>query len=136
MVGVAVTIHYVALAMQESVTVLEPDRWVGQRFPLQEQIDIGAQLAEGNWIVVLVRHDCSHCREALPSYERWAQALAAAGDPTQIAIIEIPPYSEKQQFPVCECHFGRLNATRNWFVETPVELSLQDGIVTHVVTNR
>ena len=49
--------------------VLEPEKWIGKRFPLLDYIDIGDKLKEGSWVVVLYHHDCPKCKEAMPKYE-------------------------------------------------------------------
>ena len=51
------------------IVVLEPQKWVGKRFPLLGHIDVGNKLTSGLWLVLLHRHDCSACREAASQYE-------------------------------------------------------------------
>ena len=47
---------------ESQIVVLEPERWIGTRFPLLPHVDIGSRLAEGRWIVLLYHHDCPECR--------------------------------------------------------------------------
>ncbi len=70
------------------LTILEPGRWIGQKLPLTSEIDIGWQLLDGRWLVVLHQAHCSTCREALPRYE----ALAERGAEFKVALIEMPPH--------------------------------------------
>lgn len=106
--------------------ILEPERWIGERLPIAGFVDV--DLTSGEWVVVLHRHDCPACRDAVPRYER----LAATG--CNIALIEVPPYGDAAPFE-SDCHYGRLKNDREWFVQTPVELRLLDGTVTAAKTN-
>lgn len=115
------------------LVVLEPESWVGGRFPLLEHIDIGNELARGYWIVVLYHHDCQACREAIPGYERRARAIASQWDAPRIALIEMPPYAPAGDGIVAvnsPCVSGRLNDARDWFITTPAEIRMRDSIVT------
>jgi len=103
------------------LVVLEPENWVGQRLPIADSLDI--DLSAGNWTVLLHRHDCPVCREQVPRYEM----RATAGE--QIAIVEVPPYGEIPDHKTQGLH-GRLKSDRDWFVQTPVEILLHDGVVT------
>jgi hypothetical protein len=105
--------------------VLEPEKWIGEKLPIAELIDL--DLSDGAWIVLLHRHDCPLCQERVPQYER----RAAAGE--RIALVEVPPYGD---FSAREktCRYGRLKDDRDWFVHTPVEITLRYGVVTAVKT--
>jgi len=112
--------------------VLEPETWVGKRFPLLNYIDIGDQLAKGKWTVVLYRHDCPHCLEELPKYERLARELSNESNAPSVSLIEMPFYATSSNDPVSAntmCLRGKLDDSREWFVQTPVSLSVDNGIV-------
>ncbi len=112
----------------EGILVLEPHRWVGNRWPLLGYIDVGQRLASGRWTVVLFSHGCSGCDEVMPIYE----SLAARPGGPRVALLEVPPYEESAAGPVnseSPCLVGRLSDRRDWFVETPVVLELRDGNV-------
>jgi hypothetical protein len=116
------------------VVILEPEKWAGKPFPLLKHIDIGSQLSQGQWVVVLFHHDCAVCQRVIPAYE---QMLDARVDTLSVraAIVEVPPYDEDTLASVAlreRLSVGRLDATRDWFVQTPVELFLEDGRVTRV----
>ncbi len=115
--------------------LLKPESWVGKRFPLLEHIDIGDQLVEGEWLVLLYHHDCPKCREAIPRYE----ALGRDSDPSRskmkVALDEAPPHAVSGTGPadhIGTCFRGRLRSVRNWFVETPVAVRVGDGVVLEV----
>jgi hypothetical protein len=55
-----------------SLVVLDPETWAGKIFGLRRYIDIGPQLASGQWTVMLYHANCSHCRETIPVYARLA----------------------------------------------------------------
>ena len=112
--------------------VLEPERWIGKRFPLLEYIDIGDQLADGDWVVLLYHYDCSDCREAVPKYEQFSRDFARQVGQPRIALVEIPPYAElsnRLPSPDSPCTLGRLSNVKEWFVKTPAVVFLSDARV-------
>jgi hypothetical protein len=113
------------LQMAGDLIVLEPEKWVGKPLPIAEFVDL--DLSTGEWTVLLHRHDCPDCEEAVPKYEQ----LATTG--TRVALVEVPPFGELHPGEAA-CHYARLTDDREWFVQTPVELELRDGIVSAVKT--
>lgn len=108
----------------DKIQVLEPQSWIGERLPILGQIDIGARLMTGRWKVVFVHHDCRRCREKIGN-------LPSPNCRThQAAVIQIPPYG---QIPArSDLVSGSLSNRYDWFVETPVVLTLNNGIVMEV----
>lgn len=102
------------------LVILEPERWVGRRLPIADAIDL--DVTQGDWIVLLHRHDCPECQAAVPRYEELALQQP-------VALIEVPPYVEFNASTSDAAHHARLSNNRKWFVQTPVELRLRDGIV-------
>lgn len=100
--------------------LLEPETWVGKACPILEFIDCSQDLRSGEVLVVLVRHDCHTCEERIPGY----QGLADRGE-KRVALIEVPPYGPTMDGIVS----GKLREDADWFVQTPAEILLQDGIV-------
>jgi hypothetical protein len=119
--------------------VLEPENWVGQRLSLADHIladhiNIGRELATGQWIVLLVHHDCDHCAAAVATElgaRRWE--LGAGVDRVRLAVVEMPPFADATDPPPWQLPpavlAGRLDQTRDWFATTPVALNVKDGIV-------
>lgn len=105
---------------REGLVVLEPEKWVNQKLPIADFID--ENLSSGEWIAVLHRHDCPVCQEAIRRYDE----LASGGH--RIALIEVPPYGHSTSVESV-CRRCRLVNDREWFVQTPMEIRLQDGIV-------
>lgn len=134
----AILVHYAAsrtateddqFSTAGDLVILEPETWVGQPLPIATAIDL--DLSQGQWIVLLHRHDCPHCEEAVPIYEDLAKK---AGD-RQVALVEVPPFDVETTTIESQCKLGRLNNDREWFVQTPVEIQLSDGIVTSASTD-
>ena len=118
------------------VVVLEPETWVGKRFPLIEHIDIGGQLAYGDWLVVLYRHDCPGCQELLSGLAKDAAAWDMDPLGTRLALIELPPYGSSSVDPVLSGFtLGRLAGPWKWAVATPTEITLTNGRVVNASTS-
>ena len=118
------------------IVVLKPETWIGKRFPLLDYIDIGEKLKEGRWFVVLYHHDCPDCQAVLPKCERLSRTLVERGEATQVALIEMPPYNDfgdSPGFKRTPYVLARLSDTKEWSVETPLQLILQNGVVAQVV---
>lgn len=112
-----------------SLVVLDSERWIGKKFPLLNQIDIGdAKLDHGSWVIVMYHADCLTCQKAIPRY--IARSMRSSGESQQLALVEIPPYAKTSlvnaAFPGT---LGRLRETHEWFAQTPLALYLEDGRV-------
>lgn len=103
-----------------NLTILEPEEWIGQAFPIAPYIDV--DLSHGRWTVLLHRHDCPQCQQELPKYEQLAYE-------EQVALVEVPPFGELVHNSSGAAVSGRLTGEREWFVQTPVEIILENGIV-------
>jgi len=117
--------------------VLDPKSWVGRQFPLIRYIDVGEDLAHGDWIVMLYRWECTVCQEVLPQYIELAHALASQSHNLRVALIELPSFSnEIRPPPQHDIAFarGRLDDARRWVVGTPLFLRIRSGEV-DVVTS-
>lgn len=106
-----------------NLIILEPETWAGKKFPLLEYVDV--DVSQGKWVLLLHRHDCSKCLEAVPKYDK----LASLSLRYQVAIIEVPPHDASHETNASHCHVGQLSDAREWFVETPVEIDLENGVV-------
>lgn len=118
--------------------VLEPEAWIDKHLPILPHIDIGASLSEGTWLMILYRHDCSHCVESLASLSDDAVRLTTTGGYRGIAVIELPPFAPSGADPITPSspfHRGRLSPSREWFVQTPAAMDLADGIVVALRTD-
>lgn len=102
-----------------SATFVDPQGWVGKPLPISDQLVGDVSISSGRWRLLLYHHDCAACKHFLDNY-------ASAG---QIVIAELPPYGAHAPWP-----FPRLQLVEaeNWFVKTPVEICLENGVVTQV----
>lgn len=114
-----------SLIADDGLVVLEPEAWIGQRLPIAEFID--ADLSQGTWTVLLHRRDCPDCQEAAPQYE----GLAASQN---VALVEVPPFGHEVINSGPAVH-TRLREERDWFVQTPVEIRLDSGVVVGASTD-
>ena len=116
---------------KSSFVFLEPEKWTGKRFPLLNHIDIGEELGKGKWIVVLYDHNCPHCQAAMPQYGIVSKELAKQNGAPRVVLVEVPPYDGTLALSCnsSSCARGKLNNTREWFLEAPLELSLDNGVV-------
>lgn len=123
-----------AVSTKDTLVVLEPESWKGRVLPIANYVDIGEQLMLGDWIVLLHQHGCSKCQETVPKYTELAALLAKRGSSTRVALIEIPPFASGETPGRLATTYlsGRISNAREWFVHTPVEITVRDGIVTHV----
>ncbi|NQT16619.1 MAG: hypothetical protein HQ582_27920 [Planctomycetes bacterium] len=115
--------------------VLEPEQWIGKRFPLLEYIDIGSEISCENCILLLYHYDCANCQEAIEKYEALSLELAVESERSRVALIEMPPYGPAGDSSTTRntpCMRGRLDAGKEWFVETPLVLHLREGKVSSV----
>ena len=113
-----------SIAKIGALVVLEPEEWIGKPLPIADFIN--ADLSKGDWIVLLHRHDCPDCQEAAPQYEDLADAQ-------NVAIVEMPPYGSERLAEGPALH-ARMPDDRDWFVQTPVEIRVKDGVVLHAST--
>ena len=133
---VASTGAFEAIASPDGVTlkgrsvVLEPERWVGHRFPLLGQIDVEANLARGEWIVVLYHDSCQECRHLLSAGSIAAGSWSAPRVP--VVLVEVPPCATSSAVFAHwfgRAKFGSLDANWTWFIPTPACIALRDGDV-------
>ncbi len=115
--------------------ILEPEEWIGKRFPLLAYTDIGSELIQGDWVVILYHYDCPKCQKAIEKYDLLSRELAVRGERSRVALIELPVYAPAGDSSITRTSrfvFGRLDAAKEWFVETPLVLELSKGMVSNV----
>ena len=115
-----------------------PISWVGKPLPLMSAVDIRDRLDVGRWVVVLYRSNCPACVGELRRYEVLAADLASASDPSQVAVIELPPYAAPADSPVprdTRCVRGRLIDPNAWPYTTPTAFVIEDGVVRYLAVN-
>ncbi|MFB3894582.1 MAG: MauE/DoxX family redox-associated membrane protein [Phycisphaerae bacterium] len=123
-----------AMEGEDPTVLLEPETWVGRPLPIAKHIDIADDVARGDWLVVLVRDGCAGCAALLPQLAAKARNVGP-GMVAKIALVHVPPHKESSEPLFQDGLFlnGRLDESRDWFVQTPTVLRLKDGTVTDVV---
>lgn len=124
-----------SVAGDDPNVALEPETWRGKPLPLAGHIDIGDQLMQGQWTVVLYHHDCPDCRRLLGDLDGQLRRMARDQSSARVAAIEVPPYAPEGDGPLPADSLitrGRLDTERKWFVATPTTLQLKDGNVLEV----
>ena len=114
------------------IVLLEPETWIGNQFPLSPHIDVGDEIATGQWLVVLYHHDCPNCQTAIPHYLELSRHSVLNPNVPQIALVQVPPYATRINWAAGNCVWGRLSDEREWFVTAPVEIAVTNGKVTDV----
>jgi hypothetical protein len=121
-----------SVARPGRVVALAPEEWIGKKFPLCEQIDVGQRLATGKWIVLFHRHGCPVCEKALATYRKMARDIDLSHSSVGVALIEVPTtHHDSPTTPPAGdlCLQGSLRDTNKWFIETPAVVLLADGNV-------
>jgi hypothetical protein len=115
------------ITLTGGVYVLEPREWLGKPFPLVEDCDLGEQLSDGRWELVLIHHDCEKCQALV----RRIATRPRSG--SEVAIIEVPPFGPAAKHADRPwLRPGRLSEGKKWFVVTPVVITLDRGTVVGV----
>lgn len=114
----------------DRIVVLEPTEWMGEIFPLARHINGGERLMQGEWEIWLHKSDCEKCVEKLQRFRRNARSAR------QVVIINVSPLSgEGRDMEACrekEIEYFELSNAFEWFVETPITLSVRQGEVVGV----
>lgn len=116
-----------------TVVFLDPESWAGRPFPLFRYIDIASPLSKGDWNLLFYHHDCPECQRVL---QRRIAQLSNATSRKPLACIEVPPLLPSAPPPIAGtlAVHGKLRPSRQWFLATPVEVALHDGVVVRVET--
>ncbi len=112
-----------------SLVVLEPERWVNQRFHLASQVQDGERLMEGEWVVLLHQHGCGTCEAAIPTYRESMAKLISGG--VRLALIEVSPSGESRHSGD-DVWTSHLKTGHEWFATTPVVVHVKNAEVVQV----
>jgi len=111
-------------------TALQTDE---QLWPMLDYIDIADSIRSGLVVVVLSRHDCPDCHEAIPEYDKFSRDMADDSSSLKFAFIEVPPFGSANETAVPEdtvCLTGRLDSTMEWLnITAPLVAVLMDGVL-------
>lgn len=103
--------------------VLEPEKWIGQRFPLSSHLDseVGGSAMSGNWDIILFHFDCEKCKHVIENVSQNERTV----------FLEIPTEESNQALFTLQ-KYVTLPRDHAWWVQTPIVISLKDGIVQNV----
>lgn len=87
-----------------------------------------AKLNEGRWIVIYYRQDCDHCHELMMTH-----FTGVLNVPTLAVAIPDADPNALLEMPCDSCALAQLIKGPNYVMQTPVVLSMQDGVVTCIV---
>jgi hypothetical protein len=115
--------------------VLDPRSWVGKRCPLLAYVNTSADITTGSWAIVLVHHDCKSCQRLIAQLATDPSGSGLNGRHCRIAIVQVPPLSNSGSIEGDDSQFavGHLNTDRVWFVQCPVIIVCDDGVVHNVI---
>lgn len=120
------------LPMSDSTVIVEPEQWLGKKFPLIHHIEANESLVSGRWLVLFHRQDCEACKPAIPAVLSYAYDHQDDSDRKRVAIIEVPMANSPKPLSVTPgrlCSRGHLNSSHNWRVQTPLICSVHDGVL-------
>ena len=128
-----------ASADNSRIVILEPHHWIGHRLPVLGHIvsqhgntPLGQRLATGNWVIMFYHASCDECRRTIPIYEQLAQREMLAGKTPHVAFVRVPSgsgVSARGLFHSNIALHGTMDATHDWFAETPIVLQMRSGRV-------
>lgn len=125
-VGIAPTQSLNAMVSTGGVVLFEPEAWVGKKLPLLGLLENAQGLADGEWAVLMHHHGCPDCERVRPIYENRINR----GE--RVLLIETPPFDGQGREAIPKLGYAWLPDDREWFVQTPVEILLDDGLVVSV----
>ena len=117
------------------IVMLEPQKWVGKEFSLFNYIDIGQHFKKASGLSFFFHHDCPDCQKVISSYANLGAKYFNEDELVHVALVEIPPFTTNLNVNCTKgfsCTRSRLNNSWEWFVETPLEIQISQGIITSV----
>jgi hypothetical protein len=118
----------------DEAVLLEPTEWINKDFPLFNFMDGPERFTHGNWRMLFIHDDCAECLAAIPDFLRHTPEIPVGGyDQQYLGLVELPPYdSSRWPGTIKEAVVSHLSGNKRWFMHTPTEVWLRDGIVTRV----
>lgn len=111
----------------DRVVVVQPESWLGHALPIVGSIDLAETISEGRWQLVFVDWHCEQCRALIDSYYRTVGEESRHGRGLgQVAFVEVPPYQARHRYDGDGPLWGRLSNDVQWFIPTPLIVSLDN----------
>lgn len=108
------------------------EKQVSEEWSMLKYIDIANSLRSNIVVVVFYSSECDMCHDAIALYDQMSRDTGGSEDSIQFALVEIPPYGSEQNSLVAvdtPCLTGRLDSSKDWYIETPLVVVIQDGLV-------
>jgi len=104
--------------------MLEPDMWIGKRFPLWDRVDDESRsiLETGEWNIVISRKQCDECKRLI---ERLGITVPLALLEIDDGLMDFAPPSDHQSMVSVT---GSLEIDPNWILLTPFVIQCLDGV--------
>lgn len=110
-----------AIARNGDWLTLKVTEWYGKPFPLFNYLNDDNQfLNQGTWRIILYHENCPSC-QALMRDSTFGSEMTL--------LVEVPPYDSELQSDTDNIRWRRLTDKYRWFIRTPIEFWLKDGIV-------
>ncbi len=115
----------------DRVLLLEPQKWIGKRLPIERYLEVEGDLNSGDWILVLHRGDCARCAELIPQWKERTSRVRAPNRFWRVCFVELSPEagSPGESGDKTGWVAGRIDDDRTWLVETPCVVELREGMV-------
>lgn len=117
-------------ANSQTLQFLLADEQVGKAWPIDEQLHPAlSELREGRWLILVVRHDCDHCRELLAHF--FSDPLRHRdGERTAVFVAGSPAWSFQFDSVSLETDaHHQINWPAEPFVASPAIFVVEDGTV-------
>lgn len=114
-----------------------PENWLGERFPLIDDLDQPGSVADGHRIAVLVSANCSHCTQMLTRIrDQWKSRKLdekQSSEPQGIVIVMAGDARELEESIIpASFAVSALRPGHGWRIPVPQLVILRDGIVQSV----
>lgn len=113
--------------------VLDVESWVGKPFPLTHHLVNSPGLDTGKWRLLFVHHDCPGCQDLLRSESLAALKLQLQQSGYWLLLVQVPPVSRDLKLPA-GIDMTELDGSRNWLIQTPAWVELENGLVRRAET--
>ncbi len=107
--------------------ILEPETWVGQQLPIIEYLKHVDKYALETCHLLFYYEDCPHCKQ-------YIATCLETPETHPFVFVEVPPYKAPDQQNTDTVTWAKLDDRFKWFVEAPVELTIENGMVSQVRT--
>lgn len=116
------------------LALLDPEDWIGKRLPLLTYLRADESLAIGSKALLFYHPDCPKCREAVAHYCHLPPPFSD-GLTARIFLVNLSIQPQHKSMLIDEvtcCVAADLDSHKEWVMQTPVLVTLEDGMVTDI----